>query len=1003
MCIMGHTLCRALSFLRCYGSRLAEMMTYSVLISLRVRPFRTTLLFAVLLLGATAHSDDTPGSEARYLSNARQLTFEGLRAGEGYFGADGTKLIFQSERLAGNPWYQIYLMDLETGDVDRVSPGHGKTTCAWIHPDGERVLFASTHDDPASKDLQQAELDFRASGQTRRYAWDYDEHFEIYQTSLRGDGYWNLTNARGYDAEGSYSPDGKLIAFSSNRHAYTSLLSEEDAGIFEMDKSYMMDIYIMNADGSNVKRLTHVLGYDGGPFFSPDGRRIVWRRFAPNGATAEVYTMNLDGSDQQQITRVGAMSWAPYYHPSGDYLIFTNNSLGFANFELFMVDAEGRGEPVRVTYTEGFDGLPVFTPDGTKLAWTTNRPANGKSQIFLADWNDEAARMALGLDKRAEVELKDAPDFAATVPAIRAADMKQHVDYLASEYMEGRRTGTVGERRATAYVAGLFEKMGLEPAGDEGGYFQEFDFTAGVSIGEASRLTLNDMEDFATDEAWRPLAFSKTGTIEASGVVFAGYGIQAPKKEDFAEYDSFVHLDVADKWVMAFRYMPEDISAEMRQHLSTHSSLRFKAMTVRDLGARGLIVVSGPNSGVKNELVPLAFDASLGGTSVAAISITDEAARFFLDLAGRDLQELQDSLDDGGVQMGFPIPGATLSAEIDIKQEKRIGRNAIARLNAGTGPGESAIAVGAHIDHLGVGRTGSSLARDDETEAIHYGADDNASGVAGVLEIAQYLVDQKAKGLELKRDVIFAAWSGEELGLLGANHFTATYNGKENSDLLTPDIVAYLNMDMIGRLENKVIVQGVGSSSIWPGEIERRSIPAGISVTPQDDTYIPTDATSFYLKGVPFLNAFTGAHEDYHTPRDTADKVNFLGAERVAKFMGLVARSLVTRDKAPDYLEAKRPENMEMRANLRAYLGTIPDYAEEVVGLKLAGVSAGGPADDAGLKQGDVIVELAGRKIENIYDYTFAIEALKIGEEIDVVVERGGERVSLKLTPGSRE
>jgi len=307
-----------------------------------------SLLFSVLCPTAVAQESDpsTP------ISNTRQLTFEGLRSGEGYFNSDGTKLIFQSERMADNPWYQIYLMDLETGDINRVSPGYGKTTCSWIHPDGKRVLFASTQGDPQSKQLQQEELKFRASGKERRYSWDYDEHFEIYESDTKGSHYTNLTNARGYDAEGSYSPDGSLIAFASNRHAYTAPLSDEDAEGFERDPAYMMDIYIMNADGSNVKRLTSTVGYDGGPFFSPDGKRITWRRFAPNGATAEIYTMNIDGSDKQRITHVNAMSWAPYYHPSGDYIIFTNNSLGFSNFELFIVDTQVKRDPVRVTFTE---------------------------------------------------------------------------------------------------------------------------------------------------------------------------------------------------------------------------------------------------------------------------------------------------------------------------------------------------------------------------------------------------------------------------------------------------------------------------------------------------------------------------------------------------------------------------------------------------------------------------------------------------------------------------
>lgn len=972
-----------------------------------LRSLRYLLFTALCVSGAISHADDAaaaPNEEARLLADIRQLTFEGKRAGEGYFSADGTKLTFQSERDPANPFYQIYLMDLETGDTSRISPGVGKTTCSWIHPSEPKELFASTHGDPESAKLQKDELDFRASGQTRRYAWDYDEHFDLYVSDFHGKVLQQLTHERGYDAEGSYSPDGTLIAFASNRLAYSEPMSEDDAGHFKDDPAYMMDIYLMDADGSKVRRLTTSKGYDGGPFFSPDGTRIVWRRFAPNGATAEVYTMALDGSDQRQVTHAGAMSWAPYFHPSGDYIIFTNNSLGFANFELFMVDAEGKHDPVRVTFTEGFDGLPVFSPDGKRLAWTTNRTPGGASQIFIADWNDTEARHQLGLDGSAgeKITLEGAPDAGATAPAVRAADLRQHIEYLASDYMQGRLTGTAGERRATEYAAEVYKGLGLAPAGDKGTYFQGFEFTAGVSLGEKNRLELRSAassEQFEAGEHWRPLAFSQTGEVAPSGIVFAGYGIEAPKTDTHAEYDSFVHLDVKDKWVMVLRFMPENITPEMRQHLSTHSSLRFKAMTLRDLGARGMIVVSGPNAKVTDQLVAMTIDTSLGGTSIAAISVTDTAAQHVLSLANKDLKQLQDGLDSGEVSMGFSIPEATLSAAIDIVQEKRSGRNVLAKLDAGAA---SAIVIGAHIDHLGVGRSDVSLAHDDEANGIHHGADDNASGTAGLFEIAQYLVEQKTSGLAFAHNVIFASWSGEELGTLGSDHFVKTYAGKKESDSLQPEIAAYLNMDMIGRLDKQLIVQGVGSSSIWPGEIERRNAPIGLNIVAKNETYLPTDATPFYLRGVPFLNAFTGAHADYHRPSDTSDKINYDGAEKITKFMSLVARALITRADAPDYLEAEAPPN-EMRANMRAYIGSIPDYAEEVKGVKLAGVTKGAPADKAGLKQGDVIVELAGRKIENIYDYTYAIEALKVGEEVSLVVERGGKRVALKVTPGSRE
>ena len=336
--------------------------------------------------------------ETELLAGTRQLTFEGRRAGEGYFSQDGSQLVFQSERETGNPFFQIYVMDRESGDIQRVSPGHGKTTCAWIHPDGNKVLFASTHDDESARDKQRAEIELRQSGNERRYSWDYDEHFEIYEFDRTAKTYRKLTDARGYDAEGSWSPDGKLIAFSSNRLAYEAEMTAEEKKQFELDPAIMNDIYIMDAGGKNVRRLTTVPGYDGGPFFSPDGQRICWRQFTPNGAIAEVWTMNIDGSDQRKLTRLGAMSWAPFYHPSGQYLIFTTNKHGFANFELYLVDVDGKSPPVRVTYTKGFDGLPAFTPDGKQLAWTSNRTASAQSQLFLANWNHDKARELLGLN-----------------------------------------------------------------------------------------------------------------------------------------------------------------------------------------------------------------------------------------------------------------------------------------------------------------------------------------------------------------------------------------------------------------------------------------------------------------------------------------------------------------------------------------------------------------------------------------------------------------------------
>ncbi|MDP7010088.1 MAG: peptidase M28, partial [Verrucomicrobiota bacterium] len=326
--------------------------------------------------------------EAQFLKRVRQLTLEGRRSGEGYFSQDGRHIIFQSEREPGNPFYQIYIMSLETGDVNRVSPGMGKTTCSFFRPGTDEVLFASTHQDKGSKSKQKAELDFRASGKTRRYSWDYDEHMDIFSARRNGSGAKRLTNAHGYDAEGAYSPDGKKIVFCSIRSAYgEAKLTDKEKERLKYDPSYFGEIYIMNADGSYQKRMTYLPGYDGGPFFSPDGKRIIWRHFSEKGDTADVFTMKVDGTDLRRLTDFGAMSWAPYYHPSGEYVAFASNKLGFSNFEVYLVDAAGAHEPVRVTHTDGFDGLPVFSPDGKKLLWTSTRTENEKSQLFMGQWN----------------------------------------------------------------------------------------------------------------------------------------------------------------------------------------------------------------------------------------------------------------------------------------------------------------------------------------------------------------------------------------------------------------------------------------------------------------------------------------------------------------------------------------------------------------------------------------------------------------------------------------
>jgi Tol biopolymer transport system component len=965
-------------------------------------------LAALSAAGSLAVADD----EASLLSNTRQLIFQGRRSGEGYFSADGSRMIFQSERAADNPFYGMYLLDMETGDTHRLSSAVGKTTCGWIHPKAEKVLFASTHEDPQAELKQRQELDKRAAGQGSRYSWSFDEHYDIYESDMQGRIQRNLTQSLGYDAEGSWSPDGRLIAFASNRHAYAQELSPEQRKIFEHDQSYFMDIYIMNADGTGLQRLTTTPGYDGGPFFSPDGQRLVWRRFSADGATAEVWSMGIDGSDQRQITHLGVMSWAPYYHPSGEYIVFTNNAQGFSNFELYIVDKDGERDPVRVTYTPGFDGLATFSPDGRRLSWSSARTADHKAQIFIADWNHEQARRMLGLER--ETAYTEDPDtdlpfsiLGQTVAAISPQDIRLHVQYLASEQLQGRLTGSAGERQAGDYVARLFDAIGLAPAGEGGSFFQAFEYTAGVSLAEGNRMSIYDHGNeimLEVNKDWLPLSLSRSGIVAAAEVVFAGYGIVAPQGEGFEAYDAYAGLDVNDKWVMVLRYLPEDVSPEYRQYLANYFELRYKAMLARDRGVRGLILVNGPNANVKSPLIKLSSESGLASTSIAGISITDAVADRILKGCGQDLQQLQDRLDTGETSRGFPCQGVRLQTDISLRQQARSARNVLARLHAGSEPLDTVVIIGAHIDHIGHGEGHGSLATEQDRGRVHLGADDNASGVGALLEIAQYLQDQKSKGkLVLRHDIIFAVWSGEELGNLGSSHFVQS-TGWGDGQGRNPRIVAYLNMDMIGRLDETLYLQGTGSSTMWAGEIERRNVPIGLPITPQKDSYLPTDTTAFYLRGVPILNAFTGAHGDYNTPRDGADKINYQGAAKIAQLMALITRSVAMQPALPDYRAMEKPAGKVSRRNLRAYLGTIPEYGRsDGKGVKLNGVAAGGPAEKGGLARGDIIVELAGRQIENVYDYTYALNALKVGEPVQIVIRRNGEQLLLHVIPASRE
>jgi hypothetical protein len=393
----------------------------------------------------------------------------------------------------------------------------------------------------------------------------------------------------------------------------------------------------------------------------------------------------------------------------------------------------------------------------------------------------------------------------------------------------------------------------------------------------------------------------------------------------------------------------------------------------------------------------MTFDTALAGSGIPAASISGAVADA-LFASGKPIRELQQELDSGNPHVaGFELPGVTITLGTSVVRERHTARNVVAYFPT-TAPVSAAskpwIVIGAHYDHLGRGDRGNSLASKEEAGGIHYGADDNASGTAAVLAIA----DTLAESLQpRRRQLLVAFWSAEEIGLIGSNAFIT------KPPVLADQIAAYFNFDMVGRMQNnRLVVQATGSSPAWARLLERANVAAGFDLVTQADPYQPTDVTSFNAVAVASLAFFTGSHADYHKPSDTAARINYEDLDRVAAVAATLVRAVADGDEPPQFTKVDQPTTRGSIAGVRITTGTIPDYATEVKGLLLADVVGGGPAAQAGLMKGDVIVEIAGKTIANIYDYTYALELLRANQAVKVVYMRNSERRETELTPAAR-
>lgn len=620
-------------------------------------------------------------------------------------------------------------------------------------------------------------------------------------------------------------------------------------------------------------------------------------------------------------------------------------------------------------------------------------------------------------------------------PSETEKNLRTHVFYLASDQLEGRRTGEKGATSAAGYVANMFAKYKLDAgyknpndSKSKASFLQPFEYVSGVEIGENNAMKFFPKGDAKTElkmdaENWMPLGYSPNSAIPTTEIVFVGYGISAKE----LNYDDYAGLDVKNKIVAVFDGTPDSGSPH-----SPFARFNFhaKANIAKQNGASGLMIISSQKEFKNEKLAKLNFNQSLGETAIPTVIVSSEVGTNLLDVnTVEELNDIEKWLESkpANAQVRFAnLSKSNASINVDLRRKQAEAYNVIGIIEGNDSVLKNeAIIIGAHYDHLGRGGAGSLAPNSND---IHNGADDNASGTSALLELAR----QFKKSKNNKRTLIFIAFGGEEEGLLGSKAYT------NNSVFPLDKTVAMINMDMVGRLnEGKLTVGGIGTANEWnklvyekqpkiSGERVKTTdvsyLEAGRQILDKDgkvtgyikpDTYVfnlqlnqdgfgPSDHSSFYAKKIPVLFFFTGTHTDYHKPSDDADKINYDGLEKIAMFVSEIVKTVDQNPTKPTYKVAESSSTMG-RGGFNVSLGTIPSYADsDNTGLVLDGVRKDSAAEKAGIKSGDKIIKLAGKEVRNISDYMFMLGEMKAGETYEVIVMRGTEKLTLKIVPDAR-
>jgi Tol biopolymer transport system component len=915
------------------------------------------------------------------ISNLRQLTFEGQNA-EAYWSPDQRWLTFQhsGEDVECD---QIFKLSLDGKEKVRLSNGSGRTTCSYFHPNGKEVLFSSTH--ASNKKCP------NTPDHSKGYVWPIFNTYQLYKSDLNGERITPIEPGapKAYNAELTACKNGQVV--------------------FTSDRNGDLDLYTakLDSDGmlKDIKQITQTLGYDGGATFSPDCSKITWRAARPRtGKETEEYIQNLkknlvkptaleiwlansDGTKAKQLTKLGGANFAPTFTPDGERVLFSSNHKkpGSRKFDLYLIRLNGT-DLEQVTFSETFDSFPMFSPDGKYLAFSSNRYARKphETNVFIADWNTNIM----------PAQITDQDEL----PENRVFSM---IRELSSKDLEGRGVITKGIERAENYVIDHFERLKLKPYSEVFGsknaikeYEHPVTILTGVSADWKSTSLKADWKALKAKEDFAPAAFSAEKKISGE-LIDVGYGLVLPEKN----HDDYSGKSVQGKVLLIRRGIPGELSLNIAQQ-SSYSDLRYKAFLARERKAAGILFWDPSASDKTSEnLTTSLSDSSFSVAGDAGLPI------YFLS------KKLALEFLEAPKKIRF-------TGNIKLDRSKRSVSNIVGVYgDKKSCSSKRPVIIGAHLDHLGYGEStslDSAIGR-----IIHPGADDNASGVVALIEAAQKMNDENARGCYL-----LVAFTAEEVGVVGSSKF---------ADFLKAEGFrpkAMLNLDMVGRLRDaELFAFGTESATEWKSLISEACSNHSLKCTQGGDGFGPSDHMPFYLNQIPVVHFFTGNHEDYHRSTDTVEKINTTGVLKVADLVAEVAQK-VAQSPALTFVKAKSSPSMGNvtgsngdRVGTGAYLGTIPDYSSMSGatnpgsgGVKLTGARAGSPADVGGVKAGDIVVgitvldeepgvELVEKKtydIGDLQEYTFVLQQLKPGQRIRLRVKRNKRSEELLITVGRK-